>query len=303
VTDAIISTAGLTLAYGDLVALQDVTLEVPPGRIGLVGANGAGKTTLLKILLGILHPAAGDVAVLGTGVSADTLRVREQVGYMPEGWCLPRDQTAADFVGYSAELAGIPSKAARQRASDVLTLVGLHEERFRRIGEFSTGMAQRAKLAQAIVHHPHLVLLDEPTAGLDPEGREEMLHLIGRLGDFGMNVLVSSHVLPDIERTCNWVVMLDGGHVLRSAPLATLETPDTVEVEILGDPMPVVTALQQSGALVEADGAVIYVRLPDGDPFLAVRDALAASGTGVRRLGVRSTSLEDVFLGAEGTRS
>ena len=195
--------------YGDIVALHHLDFSVPPGRIGLVGANGAGKSTLIKVLLGILRPTAGNASVLGLDVSRDTIGVRSRVGYMPEGSCLPLSQTAADFTVYAAELAGIPTKAARQRASDVLTLVGLHEERFRYLGEFSTGMKQRAMLAQAIVHDPELVFLDEPTAGLDPEGREEMLALIGRLGDFGINVMVSSHVLTDIETTCDWVIMLD----------------------------------------------------------------------------------------------
>ena len=198
------------------------------GRTGLVGANGAGKTTLIKILLGILTPTAGRASVFGTVVADDPLDVRSRIGYMPESLALPLSQTAADFTIYAAELAGIPPRDARQRASDVLTLVGLHEERFRYLGGFSTGMKQRAMLAQAIVHDPELVFLDEPTAGLDPEGREEMLHLIGRLGEFGINVLVSSHVLTDIEQTCDWVVMLDGAgcfatdrsRVLRIQPLS-----------------------------------------------------------------------------------
>jgi ABC-2 type transport system ATP-binding protein len=295
---SIITTEGLTFAYGDIVALDGVTLDVPAGRTGLVGANGAGKTTLLKLLLGILDPGTGDVTVLGHDTGREELEVRARVGYMPEASCLPKDQTATDFVGYAAELAGLPPKAARQRASDVLNLVGLHEERFRAIGEFSTGMAQRTNLAQAIVHHPDLVLLDEPTAGLDPEGREEMLDLIRRLGDFGINVVVSSHVLPDIERTCEWVVMLDGGRVLRSAPLAELEITGTVEVEALDDPAGVVVALRAAGAAVEVDGFHLLVTHDDADPYVLVRDAFADHGVGLRRLGVRSTSLEDVFLGA-----
>ncbi len=221
-----------------IVALHDVSLDVPAGCIGLVGANGAGKTTLLKLLLGILRPGEGAAWALGHSIPAEALAVRSRVGYMPESACLPPDQTAADFVGYAAELAGLSTRAARQRASDVLGLVGLHEERFRHMGGFSTGMKQRAKLAQAIVHDPDLVLLDEPTAGLDPEGREEMLELIGRLDGFGINAVVSSHVLTDIERTCQWVVMLDGGGVLRSGPLTEISATGEVAVEVLDDPAP-----------------------------------------------------------------
>jgi len=279
--------------------LEGVSLDVGRGWAGLVGANGAGKTTLIKLLLGILRPAAGGAAVLGHGLPHETLQVRSRVGYMPEGPCLPPDQTAADFVGYAAELAGIPTKVARQRASDVLALVGLHEERFRPIGQFSTGMLQRTKLAQAIVHDPDLVLLDEPTAGLDPEGREEMLDLVTRLEEFGIDALVSSHVLTDIERTCGWVVMLDGGRVLRSGPLSALEQTTEVEIELLGDAAAVAEALRRAGAEVDVDGRSVVITAAGTDPFVLARDVLADTGAGLRRLGSRRTTLEDIFL-AEG---
>ena len=299
-SESIVATRGLGFSYGNIVALHEVNLDVPPGCIGLVGANGAGKTTLLKLLLGILPPGAGSVWTLGRSIPAQALAVRSRVGYMPEGPCLPPDQTAADFVGYAAELAGLPTRAARQRASDILGLVGLHEERFRHMGGFSTGMRQRVKLAQAIVHDPDLVLLDEPTAGLDPEGREEMLVLIGRLEGFGINSIVSSHVLTDIERTCRWVVMLDGGRVLRAGPLTEISATGEVAVEVVGDPGPLVAALAAAGAGVDVDGAVVTVHGAPGDPFDLVRDALASSGTVLRRLGPRRTTLEDVFLQGAG---
>lgn len=292
----IITTRDLGHAYGEIVALHHLDFEIPEGRVGLVGANGAGKSTLIKILLGILAPTQGDALVFGAHVGEETIDIRSRVGYMPEGSCLPLAQTAADFIIYAAELAGIPSKDARQRASDVLTLVGLHEERFRYLGEFSTGMKQRAMLAQAIVHDPELVFLDEPTAGLDPEGREEMLDLIGRLGTFGINVLVSSHVLTDIESTCDWVVMLDGGRVLRNGPISSLTETSIVEVEVLGDPEPVAAQLRRGGADVEVNGQTLLVSHGTDDPFVAVRDALADTGTGVRSLGAKSTTLEDIFL-------
>jgi ABC-2 type transport system ATP-binding protein len=293
----IISASDLRFAYGNIVAIDGVSLEIPPGRIGLVGANGAGKTTLLKILLGVLPAASGHVAVLGHDVATRQLDVRARVGWMPEGNCMPPDQTAADFLGYAAELGGLPVRAARQRASDVLGLVGLHEERFRFIGEFSTGMKQRAKLAQAIVHDPALVLLDEPTAGLDPEGREEMLDLVTRLEGFGINAVISSHVLTDIERTCDWVVMLDGGKVLRSGPLTDLSTTDEVELEIIGDTGAVAAAAQRLGATVELIGSVLHLTATDRDAFEIARDALTEVGAPLRRLAAKRTTLEDVFMG------
>ncbi len=294
---AAISASNLGHAYGDVVALHHLDLEVPPGRIGLVGANGAGKTTLIKILLGILEPTVGNVGVLGLDPATDLVGVRNRIGYMPEGECLPLSQTAADFVSYAAELAGIPSRESRQRASDILTMVGLHEERFRFLGDFSTGMKQRAMLAQAIVHDPEIVFLDEPTAGLDPAGREEMLDLIGRLGSFGINVLVSSHVLPDIEQTCDWVVMLDGGQVLRNGPLTGLTETNVVEIEVVADVQALADELTRRGGSVETHENVIVLRADGFDPFDLARDALAACGVALRRMGARSTTLEDIFLG------
>ncbi len=298
VPQSIISISDLGHAYGDVVALHHVALEVPAGTIGLVGANGAGKTTLIKILLGILTPTAGVVEILGTPVTPQSIAQRDRVGYMPEGDCLPPDQRASDFLVYAALLAGLPKTAARQRASDVLTLVGLDEERFRYFGEFSTGMKQRAKLAQAIVHDPQIVYLDEPTAGLDPEGRVEMLELIERLGDFGINVLTSSHVLTDIEQTCDWVVMLDGGRVLRSGPISGLADSAVAEVEVIDNADRFAAALADRGIAVERDGNVFRLAAGDGsDPYDVIRDTVVAAGTGIRRLGVRSTTLEDIFLG------
>ena len=166
-------------------SLDAVDLDLPAGRVGLVGANGAGKTTLFRLLLGLSRPDAGTVSVCGIPVADDPIGVRTRIGYMPEHDCLPLDQTAADVVSTFGELGGLPVRAARQRASEVLDLVGLDEARFRPVSGFSTGMRQRTKLAQAIVADPALVLLDEPTAGLDPSGREEMLALVDRLGKIG----------------------------------------------------------------------------------------------------------------------
>ncbi len=290
----VIAVEGLTHDYGSVVALSDLTLTVPSGVTGLVGANGAGKTTLLRILLGLIHPTAGKVTVLGHDTRTDALAVRSRVGYMPESACLPADQTAADFVAYTAELAGLPPKEARRRSSETLYLVGLEEERFRYLGDFSTGMRQRVKLAQAIVHDPALVLLDEPASGLDPEGRRQMLALIARLGGFGIDVVVSSHVLTDIEQTCDWVVLLDGGELVRSGPLGGADTSATVTVEILGDAGAVARMLAAWGVAV--DGTVLTVGPGDDGLFDRIRDAAADTGAGIVRMGRGVTSLEDEFL-------
>jgi ABC-2 type transport system ATP-binding protein len=296
-TAPLIELDGLSHSYGSLVALAGLTGTIPPASIGLVGANGAGKSTLMKVLLGILEPSAGTARVLGLSVTDDTIAMRERVGYMPERGGLPPDQTAADFMIYAAELAGIPPRAARQRASDVLTLAGLHEERFRYLGDFSTGMLQRALLAQAIVHDPDLVFLDEPLAGLDPEGRDQMLRLIGRLKGFGIYTLVSSHVLTDIESTCDWIVMIEGGRIVRNGTLESITSGNTVEVEVLESPDAIDALLRGNGATVRRRGHLLEVTTENGDAYELINHVLARTGVGYSLLKARVRSLEDAYLG------
>src|SRR5439155_2979966 len=226
----------LTKRFGSVTALDALTVDIPHGRTGLVGANGAGKTTFFRLLLGLGRATSGRLEVGGHAVDDDPIGVRSTIGYMPEHDCLPLDQTAADVAATFAELSGLPPRAARQRASDVLDLVGLDEARFRPIGGFSTGMRQRTKLAQALVSDPALVLLDEPTAGLDPAGREDMLALVSRLGTFGISVLMATHLLDDVQRVCDHVLMLDAGHLVVSGPTdSLLERTGVVTVDVGGD--------------------------------------------------------------------
>jgi ABC-2 type transport system ATP-binding protein len=296
-TSTLLRTTALTKKYPGTTALEDLTIELPPGRIGLVGANGAGKTTLFRILLGLARPTSGTVEVVGRAVADDPIAVRERLGYMPEHDCLPLDQTAADVVATFGELSGLPARAARQRASDVLDLVGLDEERFRPIGGFSTGMRQRTKLAQAIVGDPELVLLDEPTAGLDPIGRDEMLALVARLGTFGISVLLATHLLDDVQRVCDHVVMLDGGRLVVSGPTETLlERTGLVTVDVDHHGAELVAALaKRSLSAHEADG-VVEVSVDGEADVDTIRDAIADLGLPLHRLSTRLTSLDDVFL-------
>ena len=295
----ILEVTGLTHDYGEVLAIEDLNLEVPAGVTGLVGANGAGKTTLLRLTLGLLHPTSGSMRVLGHDPQQEPLVVRSRVGYMPEGDCLPKDQTAADFVSYAAQLAGLPSSEARRRSSETLFLVGLEEERFRYLGDFSTGMQQRVKLAQAIVHDPDLILLDEPASGLDPEGRLQMLDLIKRLSGFDINVIVSSHVLTDIEQTCDWVVMLDAGQLLRSGPLGGFEKLGTVVVEVLERPEDLAARIRESGIDVVVDERRLVVGPGDERIEKIVVDAAAELDSGLVRMIRGSASLEDLFLSNE----
>jgi ABC-2 type transport system ATP-binding protein len=294
----------LTTRYPAVTALDDLTVEVPRGRIGLVGANGAGKTTTFRLLLGLAHPTAGSVEVCGIDVADDPIGVRSRLGYMPEHDCLPLDQTAADVVSTFGELSGLPARAARQRASDILDLVGLDESRFRPIGGFSTGMRQRTKLAQALVGDPELILLDEPTAGLDPLGREEMLALVGRLGSFGISVLLATHLLDDVQQVCDYVVMIDAGRLVVSGPTdSLLERTGVVTVDVGTEGAKLVAGLADVALAAVADDGVVEVTITGSHDLDVLRDVIAELGLPLYRLTSRLTSLDEVFLRHAGSTS
>jgi ABC-2 type transport system ATP-binding protein len=306
----VVETRGLLKRYGGVVALDRLDLAIPRSAVGLLGANGAGKTTLIRLLLGLARPDDGDARVLGFDTRTQAIAVRERVGYMPESDTLPPGTTAADFVAHMGEMSGLPARAARQRAADVLYQVGLDEERYRLIKGFSTGMKQRVKLAQAIVHDPELVFLDEPTNGMDPQGREEMLDLIVRIHQhLGIAVVVSSHILEDIERVCRHVVILDGGRLVATQPLGDLGSIDgDLLVRVDGDEAAFLRQLAALGVTAVPAGdefgrGELVVRQADDGAYDAVRDAAAALGVPLRSLRLHARSLEDVYLrnvGADG---
>lgn len=292
---------GLTKLYPGVTALDNLSLEVSSGRIGLVGANGAGKSTLFRILLGLAHPTKGRAEVCGIDVADDPIGVRSRLGYMPEHDCLPLDQTAADVVATFGELSGLPARAARQRASDILDLVGLDEARFRPIGGFSTGMRQRTKLAQALVGDPELVLLDEPTAGLDPIGREEMLALVERLGSFGISIVMATHLLGDVQQVCDHVVMIDAGRLVVSGETESLlERTGLVTIDVGRHTEQLVAGLAEIGVTAVVADGVVEATI-DGDEHMdLVRDVVADLGLPLFRLSTRRTSLDEVFLRRSG---
>jgi ABC-2 type transport system ATP-binding protein len=293
----LLRTRDLTKQYPGVTATDHLDLEVPEGRVGLVGANGAGKTTLFRMMLGLSRPTAGSLEVCGIDVAADPIGVRSRVGYMPEHDCLPLDQSAADVVGTFGELGGLPPRAARQRASDVLDLVGLDEARFRPIGGFSTGMRQRTKLAQALVGDPELVLLDEPTAGLDPLGREEMLALVARLGTFGISVLLATHLLDDVQQVCDHVVMLDAGRlVVSGATGSLLERSGVVSLDVGPDRGGLIEALEGRSLRAVVHAGSVEVEVAGDDDLDVVRDLVADLGLPLHRLTTRLTSLDEVFI-------
>jgi ABC-2 type transport system ATP-binding protein len=288
---------GLTKRYPGTTALDDLNVEMPRGSIGLVGANGAGKTTTFRLLLGLAHPTDGRVEVCGLDVARDPIGVRSRLGYMPEHDCLPLDQSASDVVATFGELSGLPARASRQRASDILELVGLDEARFRPIGEFSTGMRQRTKLAQAIVSDPELVLLDEPTSGLDPAGRDDMLALIARLGTFGISVLMATHLLDDVQKVCDYVVMIDGGRlVVAGTTNSLLERTGTVSVDVGPAGETLVAALHSANFQATLVDGIVEVASSADDDLDTLRNVIAQLELPLYRLSTRVTSLDEVFL-------
>ncbi|MEU7899501.1 ABC transporter ATP-binding protein [Nonomuraea sp. NPDC049152] len=293
----ILATEGLTERFPTVTALDQLSITVDAGVTGLVGANGAGKSTLIKILLGLLPPTAGRAEVLGLDVVSQGPQIRRLVGYMPEHDCLPPDVSATELVVHLAQISGLPRTAARERAADVLRHVGLYEERYRAIGGYSTGMKQRVKLAQALVHDPKLVFLDEPTNGLDPRGRDEMLTLIRRIGaEFGISVLVTSHLLGELERVCDHVIVIDGGRLLRSSAITefTQATPIlTVEVEEGAEPL--AARLAELGQSVTAHGRGLLVQVSGPETYDSIRDAVSDLDLCLIRLEQGRQRIEDVF--------
>src|SRR5579862_4408101 len=224
--DAVVALDGVTVIYGKNQALKNVTARFAKGAVGLLGPNGAGKSTMLKALLGFVKPDQGRMTVLDLNVAEAPLAIRARIGYMPESDAHIPGMNAVTFVGYCGQLAGLPAADAMQRAHEVLQYVGLGEARYRNVETYSTGMKQRIKLAQALVHDPDLLFLDEPTNGMDPKGRDEMLELIRDLAhDKGVNLILSSHLLPDVEHTCDHVVVIDKGRVAAAGPIAALKQP------------------------------------------------------------------------------
>ena len=295
---SVLSARGLSKEYPRVRALTDLTVEIPGGAVGLLGPNGAGKSTLIKILLGFASPSAGSVSVLGLDPAAAPLEIRQQVGYMPEVESHIPTISAVDYVYLAARLTGLPHTDAMQRTHRVLNYVGLHDERYRKIGTYSTGMKQKVKFAQAIVHHPKLLLLDEPTTGLDPRAREEMLLLIRDIAHGkGIDVILSTHILPDVEAVCDHVVILHRGALVAQDALSkmTSSADAAYELRIKGDRDAFLASMRAEGIEGVAAGDLDGVRIAHRDGTAPILRAAVAAGIQIRRLTRPQTTLEDRF--------
>jgi ABC-2 type transport system ATP-binding protein len=300
---AVIDTVGLTKVYpGGVTALHGLTVTFSPGVTGLIGANGAGKSTLIKTLLGLLAPTGGTATVLGHDAVTEGEKVRQLVGYMPEHDCLPADVSATEFVTHMGRMSGIPATAAKERAAEALRHVGLHEERYRQIGTYSTGMKQRVKLAQALAGDPRLLLLDEPTNGLDPAGRTAMLELIERIGhEFGISIVVASHLLSEIERVCDHLVAIEGGKLLRADSISSFTGVSQVLLVEVEEGIEALTAelarrgLQPRPVPQQRTQVLVPLGGLADDTFDAVRDSVADLRLPLSRLEQRRHQVEELF--------
>ncbi len=299
--DTLLRAEKLTKHYGPVVALESAQFDVVEGVTGLLGSNGAGKSTAIKLFLGLISPTSGSMQVLGVE-SSESLEVRSRLGYMPEHDCLPNNVTAAEFLTHMAQVSGLPPSQARSRAADTLRHVGLFEERYRPIGGYSTGMKQRVKLAQALVHDPALILLDEPTAGLDPGGREEMLDLVRKThAEFGISLMLSSHLMGDVERTCDRIVVLEDGRVVQQGEVTGFtEELETIFIEVEERRAELLEALKRLGVEASDEDGAVIVPEAGTDTYELISKALVEAQAPLRRLGPRRHALSEIFEDTNG---
>lgn len=295
----------VVVRYGQVLALDNLTVSVPKGTVGLLGPNGAGKSTFIKTVLGLVVPQGGRVQVCGLDSVRDRLEIRDRVGYMPEHDCLVDTMSGAELVSYMGRLSGMSKRDAIPRSHEVLDFVGLGEERYRPVASYSTGMKQRVKLAQAIVHDPEVLFLDEPTNGMDPLGREEMLDLIGRIASSDKSILVSSHILQDVEKVCRNVVIANGGRVVTQGRMDVLLSQGRGRrrlkargrteslrafIDDLGRENDIISVSEEFGQ--------VTVVLVNGKSSGGVFESAARSGVQVRSYVPDRMTLEEVFLGS-----
>jgi len=296
----IIEASKLKKFYGEFEAIKGIDINIEGGKIGLLGPNGAGKTTLIKVILGLLEFDEGDITVFGRHVKGNERDIRAKIGYMPESDAFLSDMKAIDFVAYMGELSGMPRADAMQRAHEVLYYVGLGEARYRLIKEYSTGMKQRVKLAQALVHDPELIILDEPTNGMDPAGRTDMLNLINNISSFkGKNIIVCSHLLDDIRKVADKVIIMGEGHILASGDIDTFlkKGNNDISVTIKKNDRQFEKEMKNNGLEYVKKGKSLYTVTANSDAeFLAIMSSAARSDTEIRRIQEDIMTLDELYI-------
>jgi ABC-2 type transport system ATP-binding protein len=291
----------VTKSYGKVQALRGLSVAMPEGAIGLLGPNGAGKTTMIRTLLGLIKIDSGRGSVLGMDIRSRRLDVRQAVGFVPEDECLFPSVVGVEFVSYAGQLAGMIPKDAMQRAHEVLDYVGLGEARYRKVDSYSTGMKQRIKIASALVHDPKLLILDEPTNGMDPKGREDVLELSRDLSrNKGMSLIFSSHLLPDVEAVCDHVMVLGRGRLLAQGRIDELKQAHArqYEARVKGDQAAFAGRLADWDIKAEPLEDRLKITLDDDQTLATLWEAALSTGEQIRSLRPRQSTLEEVFLTA-----
>jgi ABC-2 type transport system ATP-binding protein len=291
----------VTKSYGRVTALDNLSITVPTGAVGLLGPNGSGKTTMIRTLLGLSPVDKGTGSIFGMDFRTQQLDIRRMVGFAPEDECLFPSVAGVEFAAYAGELVGMRTKDAMQRAHEVLDYVGLGEARYRRVETYSTGMKQRLKLASAIVHDPKLLILDEPTNGMDPAGREEVLVLARDLAhNKGMSLIFSSHLLPDVEAVCDHVVVLGSGRLLAEGKIRDLKQVHNrcFEVRLKADPARFCRRLAALGCSTDVREELMVVQVPDGQSSQTIWQAASEEREQIRFLRPQRSTLEEIFLKA-----
>jgi ABC-2 type transport system ATP-binding protein len=296
----------LAVSLGGRPILKELTGNYSGRCIGLLGPNGAGKTTLLQTLLGFYAPTRGTARVLGLDIRTKIGEIRHQIGYLPENDAFIASMTAIRFVRMMAELSGLPPEAAMERAHETLFYVGLGEARYRKLGTYSLGMKQMAKLAVSIVHGPHVLILDEPTNGLDPPGRQRMVRLVKEIRDTReINLIISSHLLRDVEECCDQVMIMKDGHIVEYCDLAEERRTNRkfLQIEIRGDNSPFVAGAQQLGCecVIDGKGQHIKMVMPETIEIRNLYELAEAHAIQIRRLDYKRDSLQDIFMKAMAT--
>ena len=299
--ESIISLQNVTKRYGGFLALDDVSVEIPPGIIGLLGPNGAGKSTLIKVLLGLVKLTAGDGMILGQQVATENFQqIRSQVGYMPEDDCFIEGIAGVEMVQFAAQLTGYPKLRSLQRAHEILDFCGTGQERYRQVETYSTGMRQKLKFAQAIVHSPKLLILDEPTSGLDPEERVAMLNRIKLLGaESSMSVMICTHILKDVQDICKYAAVMVAGRVPLLQTVEKLRKPATpsFQVRVLGDPQLFMAEVVNRGATaILGNHNVITVSNIDARGDRLIWECAKSVQVSVQSVVPAKVSMEQVFM-------
>ena len=287
--------------YGPVSALDDFSVEIPKGKIGILGPNGAGKSTFVKIALGLITPTGGKITVLGEELSKDTIHIRQKIGYMPEHDCIPNDMTGVEFLIEMGQVTGMSFQSSTQRTHEILSHLQMGEEKYRRISEYSGGMRQKIKLAQGLIHAPELIFLDEPTSGLDPKSRQEMLKTINGLTEISdTNVLLSTHILQDVETVCDYVIIINNGKLQMKESVKTLmqKQNDFIQVRIGGNVNNFVKEIEKTIGNKEiiTKGTILRIPYTNEKSFTQIIDASVNSNCPLYEMERTAVTMDNIYL-------